>query len=191
MFCIKCGTNNNADAVFCNKCGSKVSDEVKTEFVSKLSDKETNIFVVKPTLLFIQAGYAFAIMTAFLLVFILFRVGDLIGLYIPPWISVFGGLALLLIPLFYHAKRNFVRYTLTDSRIEIDEGFISRETRKIPLRAIQDVTVSATITQRMLGLGNLVIENANESDDKIIIKNINSPKNYADLLLKQMRLLDK
>jgi uncharacterized membrane protein YdbT with pleckstrin-like domain len=191
MFCIKCGSNNDEDAVFCNKCGVKVSDESRTGLVPKVNDPETNIFVVKPTLLFIKAGYVFAIMAAFLLVFILFRVGDLIGLYIPPWISVFGGLALLLIPLFYHAKRNFVRYTLTDSRIEIDEGFISRETRKIPLRAIQDVTISATIAQRVLGLGDLVVENANESDDKIIIKNINSPKNYADMLLKQMRLLDK
>jgi hypothetical protein len=43
----------------------------------------------------------------------------------------------------------------------------------------------------MLGFGNIVIENANEEDDKIILHNINSPKKYADILLKQMRLLDK
>ena len=39
----------------------------------------------------------------------------------------------------------------------------------------------------MLGFGDLIIENANERDGKIILKNVNSPKKYADALLKQMR----
>ena len=69
-----------------------------------------------------------------------------------------------------------VRYTLTDSKIEIDEGFISKTTRNVPLRTIQDVTVSATIPQRMLGFGNLIIENAGETTVKIVLKNINSPE---------------
>jgi hypothetical protein len=43
----------------------------------------------------------------------------------------------------------------------------------------------------MLGFGNLIIENANESDGKVILKNINSPKQFADILLKQMRQLDR
>jgi uncharacterized membrane protein YdbT with pleckstrin-like domain/ribosomal protein L40E len=187
MFCIKCGTNNPSEAVFCNKCGSKFFQEEETKVSTKTDHTEINIFIVRPTLLFVQTGYVLAIMTAFLLVVILYYVNS----SIPWWFSVTSGLSLLSIPLFYHLKRNFVRYTLTDSRIEIDEGFISRATRKIPLRAIQDVTVSSTIAQRLFGLGNLVIENANGNDDKIVVKNISSPKQYADLLLKQMRLLDK
>jgi hypothetical protein len=43
----------------------------------------------------------------------------------------------------------------------------------------------------MLGFGNLVIDNASEDGGKIILKNINTPKKYADILLKQMRLLNK
>jgi hypothetical protein len=38
-----------------------------------------------------------------------------------------------------------IRYTLTDSKIEIDYGLIARTTRNIPLAKIQDVTVSASI----------------------------------------------
>ena len=45
-----------------------------------------------------------------------------------------------------------VRYTLTDSKIEIDYGLIARTTRNILLPKIQDVTVSASIPQRILDL---------------------------------------
>jgi uncharacterized membrane protein YdbT with pleckstrin-like domain len=116
---------------------------------------------------------------------------QLTGWNIPAWFAVLAGLSLLLIPAFYQLKRKLVRYTLTDSKIEIDEGLISKTTRNVPLRTIQDVTVSATVVQRMLGFGNLIIENAGETESRIILKNINSPKKYADILLKQMRQLNR
>jgi uncharacterized membrane protein YdbT with pleckstrin-like domain len=191
MFCIKCGTKNLDEAVFCLKCGYQFETEDETKIAKPIIGEEAKIFSIRPTLMFIQTGYAATIASAFLLVAVLYYLGHFIGISIPWWLSVFGGLALLLIPAFYHLKRNVVKYTLTDAKVEIDEGFISRASRKIPLRAIQDVTVQATIPQRLFGIGDLIIENANAEDDKIVMKNIGSPKKYADLLLKQMRLLDK
>jgi uncharacterized membrane protein YdbT with pleckstrin-like domain len=191
MFCIKCGTKNVAEAVYCHKCGNPFDVEEETQLVAKSEKEEVKVFSIRPTLMFIQAGYVTAIAGAFLLVAVLYYFGKTFGLTIPQWLSVFSGLSLLVIPVYYHLKRNSVRYTLTDSKVEIDEGFISRTTRNVPLRTIQDVTVSASIPQRLLGFGNLIIENANETDGKIVLKNINSPKYYADILLKQMRLLDK
>lgn len=196
MFCNKCGAKNSDEAIFCQKCAFRlVPDEEETRVAplpQKLSDDpEKEIFTVRPTLMFIKVGYVAAVISAFLLVVILYYFGKLIGFDIPWWFSVFAGLSLLLIPAFYHLKRSIVRYTLTDSKIEISEGLISTHTRNIPLRTIQDVSVSATIFQRMLGFGNLIIENANEVDGKIILKDINSPKKYADTLLRQMRQLDK
>lgn len=191
MFCIKCGTKNVAEAVYCHKCGSPFEIEEKTQVATNPNKEEIKVFSIRPTMMFIQAGYAVTIAGAFLLVAFLYYFGKFFGLIIPWWLSVFGGLALLIIPFYYHLKRNSVRYTLTDSKVEIDEGFISRTTRNVPLRTIQDVTVSASILQRLLGFGNLIIENANETDGKVVLKNVNSPKYYADILLKQMRLLDK
>jgi uncharacterized membrane protein YdbT with pleckstrin-like domain len=191
MFCIKCGTKNLDEAIFCVKCGYQFNAENDAKIVKTAITDETKIFSIRPTLMFIQTGYAAAIASAFLLVAVLYYLGQIINVSIPWRLSVFGGLALLIIPAFYHIKRNVVQYTLTDAKVEIDEGFISRASRKIPLRAIQDVTVQATIPQRFLGIGDIIIENANEADERIVLKNIGSPKKYADLLLKQMRLLDK
>jgi uncharacterized membrane protein YdbT with pleckstrin-like domain len=95
------------------------------------------------------------------------------------------------IPAFYHIKKKLVRYTLTETKLEIDQGLVSRSTRNVPLRRIQDVTVVATATQRLLGIGDLMIDNASDEGGKVVLKDINSPKEYADTLLRQMRRLER
>jgi uncharacterized membrane protein YdbT with pleckstrin-like domain len=101
------------------------------------------------------------------------------------------GFMLLLIPAYYHIRQKLVSYTLTESKLEIDTGFISRTTRNIPIRRIQDVTVASNLWQRLLGFGDVVIDNASEEGGKVILKNINTPTHYADVLLKQMRRIDR
>jgi uncharacterized membrane protein YdbT with pleckstrin-like domain len=154
-------------------------------------ENERQIFSIRPTLMFVKVGYGAAVLGAFLLVALILQIGKWAGVDVPWLLPIIAGMALLLIPAYYHLRRNVIRYTLTDAKVEIDTGFVSQHTRNVPLRTIQDVSVSSSIPQRMLGFGDLVIENASEQDGKIILKNINSPKKYADILLKQMRLLGK
>jgi uncharacterized membrane protein YdbT with pleckstrin-like domain len=199
MFCHRCGAKNSDEAVFCQKCGFQLgTDEAEEETrvravpqIRQTEELEKQIFSIRPTMMFVKIGYAAAILGAFLLVALIATIAASFAINIPWWVFLILGFSLLLIPGFYHIKRNVIRYTLTDSKIEIDEGFISQKTRNIPLRTIQDVMVSSSIPQRMLGFGNVVIENASETDGKVILKNVNSPKKYADILLKQMRQLDK
>ncbi|HEY0461240.1 MAG TPA: PH domain-containing protein [Pyrinomonadaceae bacterium] len=192
MFCTKCGAKNSDEAIYCQKCGTMLEAEEETRIARKPfaesedeEPEERKVFSITPTLMFVNGGYVLAAIGALLLVAILAMFG------VSFWIALPFALALFLIPAYYHLRQKMVRYTLTDSKIEIDEGFIFQNSRNVPLRSIQDVSVSSSITQRMLGFGNLVIDNASEDGGKIILKNINTPKKYADLLLRQMRLLDK
>ena len=104
-------------------------------------------------------------------------------LYPGPLILLGLSCSIPVLPL----KRNMVRYTLTDSKIEIDTGLIARTTRNIPLTKIQDVTVSASIPQRLLGFGDLIIDNASELGGSTVLHNISKPRHYADLLLRELR----
>jgi membrane protein YdbS with pleckstrin-like domain len=210
MHCTNCGTYMAPGARFCAGCGapSTAPDPEATRYagaqpqpfappayvvpqpapvysaparVERPSDAERQIFKTRPTLFFIKIGYGLAALGAVVLVILL--------AYTPlyTWMSILLALALLLIPAFYHVKRNMVEYTLTNHKLEIDEGFIARTTRNLPLRNIQDVTVSATIFQRLMGYGNVVIDNASELGGSTMLRNVHNPRHYADLLMRELR----
>jgi len=196
MRCSNCGSLLDSDSRFCKNCGTVVRDPEETRIarpeistparaVEENGDVEHVIFTVRPTLLFVKIGYAAAIIGAIMLTIFLQFIPLLRD--IPVYITIPIALALLLIPAYYHLKRNMIRYTLTDSKIEIDYGLIARTTRNIPLAKIQDVTVSASIPQRLLGFGDVVVDNASEIGGSTILHNINNPRHYADLLLRELR----
>jgi len=194
MHCSNCGSYIAPGVRFCSGCGTPADDPEATRIartergssVPALNDNDGNdleqvIFTVRPTLIFVKLGYALAVLGGIALVFLLALIP------VPPYISILLALSLLLIPAYYHLRRNMVRYTLTDSKIEIDTGLIARTTRNIPLTKIQDVTVSASISQRLLGFGDLLIDNASELGGTTILHNITKPRHYADLLLRELR----
>jgi membrane protein YdbS with pleckstrin-like domain len=213
MHCTNCGTFIAPGARFCAGCGAPAVDPEETRYAGaqppppprpfsapyvqplpppaynpapvrqeRTNDVERQIFKTRPTLFFIKIGYGLAALGAVILIILLASV-----ISAPWWIALPLALALLLIPAFYHVKRNMVQYTLTNHKLEIDEGFIARTTRNLPLRNIQDVTVSSTILQRLLGYGNVVIDNASELGGSTVLHNIHNPRQYADLLLRELR----
>jgi uncharacterized membrane protein YdbT with pleckstrin-like domain len=191
MHCSNCGSYIAPGVRFCSGCGTPAGDSEMTRIAHTQADKrllrreadelEHTIFTVRPTMIFIKLGYALAVVGAIGLVFLLALIDA------PAYISIPLALALLLIPAYFHIKRNMIRYTLTDSKIEIDTGLIARTTRNIPLSKIQDVTVSASIPQRILGFGNLIVDNASDEGGSTVLRNINEPRHYADLLLRELR----
>lgn len=209
MHCMNCGSYIPPDARFCAGCGAPSADPEVTRLAAERptqtqtpppvaaartnesNDLERTIFTARPTLIFIKLGYVAAALGGILLVILLAILGRWANFSVPWFIYIPLALSLLLIPAYYHFKRNTVLYTLTDSKIEIDQGLIARTTRNIPLRNIQDVTVSTSIPQRLLGFGNLVIENASEVGGVTVLKNINDPRKHADMLLRELRRVSR
>ena len=190
MTCSSCGAYVTPSVRFCSNCGAAVNDPEATRIARLQSralefggsqDLEQTVFTVRPTMLFIKAGYAVTVLAGIVLVFLL------AGLGAPAWISILLALALLLIPAYYHLRRNMIKYTVTDSKLQIDTGLIARTTKNIPLSKVQDVTVSASIPQRLMGFGDIIIDNASEIGGSIVMHNIGNPRHYADLLLRELR----
>ena len=200
MFCDRCGAENKDTASFCRKCGHTLeATEVETRVVQRPRGEavpspsvdgddidEAAIFTIGPTLLFVKAGYVLTAIGALLFVAL---IADLTNISVT--VAILVALLLFLVPAYFHVRQKLLQYTLTETKLEVASGLVASTTRNIPIRRIQDVTVSATALQRLVGLGNIVIDNASEEGGKVVIKNIDSPRRYSDLLLKQMARLDK
>ncbi|MER3430444.1 MAG: hypothetical protein C4324_05270 [Blastocatellia bacterium] len=186
-YCINCGELNPEYGRYCKKCGKEtIGPGSKQGDVGERGDFR-HIFSITPTIKFVIAGYVLAVIAAFAVVVAL-------SVFAPGPAPVIGaalGVLILLIPAYCHLQTKLVRYTLTDSILQIDRGLFARTTQNIPLRRIQDVTVSASFWQRMFGYGDITIDNASEDGGKITLKKIDSPSKYAEMLLRQMRQIDR
>ena len=150
---------------------------------------EQVIFSIRPAFLFVGAKYALA---AVLWIAAAALVAALTSwMEWPIWAGAIGvlvvGLLLFLKPLLAHVDRQRHLFTLTDHKFEIQYGLLTTTTRNIPLSKIQDVTVTASLVDRMLVLGNIVVENASETGGQVVISGVAEPKRYADMLLNQLR----
>jgi uncharacterized membrane protein YdbT with pleckstrin-like domain len=99
----------------------------------------------------------------------------------PVWVP-----ALLLVclvpPIRLHLSRRMVTMRFHDDHLTLETGFLSRTRRTVDMAKIQDVTVKQTLGQRMLGVGDIVLESAGESG-RMSISNLDSPRAIADDIL--------
>ncbi len=199
MFCHRCGKSLPVESKFCNVCGiGVVADRPITATTSHSSvsiplsnpqnqsaliqpqDNEEVIFRIRPSFYSVGTTYIGAAVFSLLAIAIFGYFALSIG------ISLALSLASFIFPLVRHVQRNRVVYTLTPSKIEIDFGILSKTVRNIPLRNAQDVTVSAALFERMIGIGDVIIDSAAEAG-KIQMRQIPDPRKHADLILQQVQ----
>jgi uncharacterized membrane protein YdbT with pleckstrin-like domain len=99
----------------------------------------------------------------------------------PPWVPVVL-LIVLLPPVRMHLSRRMITLRLHDDHLTLETGFLSRTRRTVDMAKIQDVTVRQTLGQRILGVGDLMLESAGESG-AMSIANLDSPREIADEIL--------
>jgi uncharacterized membrane protein YdbT with pleckstrin-like domain len=73
-------------------------------------------------------------------------------------------------------------YTLTNHRIILSRGIISRVTESISLDRIQDTTVRRSIGQRVIGCGDIEIESAGRDGVELLHRIPNPDQFYAALM---------
>lgn len=105
----------------------------------------------------------------------------------PAWVP-----AILLIvlwpPVRMHLRRRMISLRLHDDQLTIETGLLSRTRRTVDMAKIQDVTVRQTLGQRLLGVGDLMLESAGESG-AMAIANLDAPREIADEILASSKRL--
>jgi membrane protein YdbS with pleckstrin-like domain len=72
------------------------------------------------------------------------------------------------------------RYVVTADAIEITSGILRRDSRKIPLSNVLDVTSNSSFDRRLFGVGNITVAIAN--GDRITLEDVSDPQGKAETL---------
>jgi uncharacterized membrane protein YdbT with pleckstrin-like domain len=154
-----------------------------------LAPNETILFTLRPTLIFVLVRYMVAAL-------ILLATAALMGILSAKfsWATSMVSFIVLLVvfiiafstPIYHHLLRRREVYILTNHKLEMRYGLISKTVRNIPLSKIQDVTVTASIWQRLIHIGDIEIDSASEMG-KIILDDIHHPERYANMILDELR----
>lgn len=196
MFCNECGQTLPDGSRFCNKCGANIGvNKSSSDFtsdgpvaVASYAD-EHEVFTLRPTLIFVLVRYIFAAL-------VVIATAALMGILHSSFQNVSGWVPFLVIvgvailsfsnPVYKHILRKREVYSLTNHKLEMRYGLIAKIVRNIPLRNIQDVTVTASVWQRLLKLGDIEIDSASETG-KITLDDIHNPDRYANMILSELR----
>lgn len=186
MFCNQCGRSVVEGSRFCPACGATLLPESRVATLEP--EAEETLFVLRPTLIFVTMWYIVAAL-------LVLATAALVGLLSPKMAGSTAFIVILAvslvafaIPVSKHILRMREVYTLTNHKLEMRFGLIAKTIRNIPLRNVQDVTVTSKVWERLMGLGDIVIDSASESG-KITLSDIRRPDHYADQILSQLRRL--
>ena len=187
MFCHNCGKEIQRESRHCTHCGAVKIVNLAETLASSISGQphpstphlpaqEECLFKLQPAFLFVALSYAWAAaLTIFSTILIAYLGGSLI------WVL---GVSVVLFsyPLWQHLKWNKVRYILSSTKIEIQQGLIDKNSSYLALWHIQNVTVNESLLDRILGIGDILIDSAG-SANKMTLKKIRQPRRYADIIL--------
>ncbi len=105
-------------------------------------------------------------------------------------VLVVAGIALF-IPYMYKRLDNRLKiYAVTNQRVYIRRGIININEKDIPLAKINDVQISQTLSQRLFGAADVLIQVGND-ESNICIEDVNYPRQFRDTIISSIYELQR
>lgn len=99
----------------------------------------------------------------------------------PAWLMAIP-LVLFLFPLRAHFSRRLITLKLESHHLTLESGLFSRTRRTLDMAKIQDVTVRQSVGQRIMGVGDVMLEDSGKGGT-LGIYNIDNPRLIADEII--------
>ena len=81
---------------------------------------------------------------------------------------------------------SFTRYSLSDDRLFVSEGFLNLKDDEILLYRVRDIDTSRSLWQRLFGVGTVVVASSDKSMPNLVLKNIKDPIFVKELIHSQV-----
>ena len=77
---------------------------------------------------------------------------------------------------------SFTKYTLTEEKLLVDTGFLSKSQEEIRLYRITDFSVRQGLFQRMFGVGDILITSSDNLQHNFVIRDIKKAYEIKEML---------
>ena len=98
------------------------------------------------------------------------------------WIT--GLLALVEVVRFFLALAHLrsTLYTITNQRVMIEKGLLTKSLSEIDLRYIDDTQFFQGVIDRMLGVGNVTIVSSDKTTPVYVLQGVRDPRNLREMI---------
>ena len=81
---------------------------------------------------------------------------------------------------------SFTRYSLSEDRLFISEGFLNIKDDEILLYRVRDIDTRRSLWQRLFGVGTVIVISSDKTMPNLVLKNIKDPVMVKELIHKQV-----
>ncbi len=81
---------------------------------------------------------------------------------------------------------SFTRYRLSEDRLFVETGLLNIQSDEIILYRVRDISLQLKFTQRIFGVGSVIVKSTDKTLPELELKNIKHPREVKELLHKQI-----
>lgn len=87
--------------------------------------------------------------------------------------------------LFFGLPFTFTKYTVKEDMITVDEGLLKTVENDCYMYKVQDVTRSASLVEKMFGLGTVICFTGDTTHPQLVLQHIKHSREVKDFILKE------
>ncbi|UUY02079.1 PH domain-containing protein [Svornostia abyssi] len=150
----------------------------------ELHEGETVLFEGHPSwrsaLLFFAKGIGLGVLIGAILFFAIGTAAGIAALAVIAAITIIASLVV----------RQATKYVITDERLHIRRGIVSRSIHETRLSRVQDVAIEQGVFERILRIGRADFDTAADKDDQFVFEGIANPDEVRAAVDKAHRLAE-
>lgn len=77
---------------------------------------------------------------------------------------------------------SFTKYTLTHDILYVSNGVLTKREEELRLYKVTDISLARSLSQRMMGLGSILVESSDKSTPMLILENVKNSQVIKDRL---------
>jgi hypothetical protein len=77
-------------------------------------------------------------------------------------------------------------YTVTNERVRVERGVLSRRTDDIELVRLQDIDLSQGLTERMMNVGDITLRGSGAAELVLVLRNVREPDRVQEIIRRAM-----